>query len=269
MHNVTLRLIVNCGPTEEFIARCLESVRAQSFERWEAYVTMDPCGDQTLAAALAATQGDPRIHLHQNKTRLYSMVNLIDAVRRSEAHVEDVFVTLDGDDWFATPEALGIIHKTYMATDCWMTYGSWISDLPSGEGRWPAYPEGLIDFRGHKWLGTAVRTWKRWLWDLIDDRDFRDATGAYFRVTEDQALMLPMLEMSGTGRARHIPEVLMVYNRSSPHACVYTCREEMFDNADYIRSRPPYVRLKEKPKFERNGFKAEKNGYKHAGSFGQ
>ena len=78
--------------------------------------------------------------------------------------------------------------------------------------------------------------------------------------------MLPMLEMSGTGRARHIPEVLMVYNRSSPHACVYTCREEMFANEDYIRSCPPYARLKEKPKFERNGFKAAKNGYKHAGS---
>src|SRR5215471_3451517 len=220
MHNITLRLIVNCGPTEEFISRCLASVRTQSFKDWEAYVTVDACGDRTLEVALAETQGDPRIHVHQNKTRLYSMVNLINAVRRSEAHAEDVFVTLDGDDWFATPEALGIIHKTYTETDCWMTYGSWISDLPSREGLWPAYPEGLTDFRGHKWLGTAVRTWKRWLWDLIDDRDFRDAGGTYFRVTEDQALMLPMLEMSGTERARHIREVLMVYNRSSPHACV-------------------------------------------------
>jgi glycosyltransferase involved in cell wall biosynthesis len=256
-----LRIIVNCGPSEEFISRCLTSVREQSFEGWEAYVTVDPCGDQTFEEALAARQGDRRIHVHQNTTRLYSMVNTINAIGGSNAHPEDVFVVLDGDDWFATPEALRIIHDTYLETDCWMTYGSWISSLASGEGRWPAYPEALTDFRGHPWLGTAMRTWKRWLWDLIDDRDFRDAKGAYFRVTEDQAVILPMLEMSGTARARHIAEVLMVYNRSSPHACVYTCREEMFANTDYIRSLPPYTRLTEKPKLERHGLNIAANGH--------
>ena len=177
MHNIKFRLIVNCGPSEEFISRCFTSIRALSSEYFEDYVTVDPCGDRTFEEALAAWQGDPRIHVVQNKTRLYSMVNLINAVRRSDAHPEDVFVVLDGDDWFATAKALSIIHEAYTGTDCWMTYGSWISDLPSGEGHWPAYPEGLTDFRGYKWLGTAVRTWKRWLWDLIYDQDFRDAAG--------------------------------------------------------------------------------------------
>ena len=32
-------------------------------------------------------------------------------------------VVLDGDDWFATPDALGIIHETYRRRNCWMTYG--------------------------------------------------------------------------------------------------------------------------------------------------
>ena len=96
-------------------------------------------------------------------------------------------------------------------------------------------------------LGTAVRTWKRWLWDLIDDRDFRDAGGDYFRVTEDQATMLPLLEMSGVDRAKHIGEVLMVYNRSSPYACATTRREEMLANCGFIRARPPYRRLAQRP----------------------
>ena len=114
-------------------------------------------------------------------------------------------------------------------------------------GRWPAYPDDLTDFRNHEWLGTAVRTWKRWLWDLIDDRDFRNADGHYFRVTEDQAAMMPMLEMSGARRARHVEDVLMVYNRSSPHACAYTRREEMLANSEYIRALPPYARLAARP----------------------
>jgi len=37
--------------------------------------------------------------------------------------------------------------------------------------------------------------------------------------------MLPMLEMSGTDRARHIPDVLMIYNRiTRTPAARCTCR---------------------------------------------
>ncbi len=238
-----LKIIVNCGPSEPYIGRCLASIRSQSFVNWEAYVTIDPCGDRTLHEGVCARDGDPRIHLHANKTRQYSMVNLIQAIKRSAAPPEDVIVVLDGDDWFATVDALAIIHNTYAKFACWMTYGSWIADPPKMRGMWPAYPDGTTDFRNAPWLGTAVRTWKKWLWDLIDDRDFRDAQGNYFRVTEDRAAMLPMLEMSGTSKAKHIPDLLMIYNRFSPHACAYTLRDEMLANSDYLQARPPYSKL--------------------------
>lgn len=245
-----LKIIVNCGPAELYIARCLASILSQSFVDWHAYVTIDPCGDGTHRQASLARAGDPRIHIHQNNDRQFTMANLIQGIRWSAARSEDVVVVLDGDDWFATPDALQIIHDTYRQFDCWMTYGSWVSDQPRMQGMWPAYPEDVSDFRNHQWLGTAIRTCKRWLWDLIDDRDFRDAKGNYFRVTEDQAAMLPMLEMSGTRKAKHIQDALMVYNRSSPHACVYTCRDEMLANGEYLKTRPRYSRLLEKPNFE-------------------
>lgn len=245
-----IKIIVNCGPAELYIARCIASIRCQSFAAWQAYVTVDPCGDDTSLQACLAGEGDSRIHVHRNSERQFSMANLIHGVRWSAAQREDIIVVLDGDDWFATPDALRIIHDTYRQSNCWMTYGSWVADRPVMQGMWPAYPEGLSDFRSHRWLGTAVRTWKRWLWDLLDDRDFRDAHGNYFRVTEDQAVMLPMLEMSGTAKARHIQDVLMVYNRSSPHACAITCRNEMLANSEYLKTRPPYPRLLEKPGFE-------------------
>jgi glycosyltransferase involved in cell wall biosynthesis len=242
-----MKILVNCGPAEQYITRCLESILAQRFADWEAYVTIDPCSDSTGDLARLAARAEPRIHVHQNEERLFTMANVLHGVERSGAQPEDVIVILDGDDWFATPEALRTIHAAYLQTDCWMTYGSWMPDRPVMPGCWPAYPDGLIDFRNHTWLGTAVRTWKRWLWDLIDDRDFRDEDGRYFRVTEDQATMFPMLEMSGTAKARHIPEVLMIYNRSSPHACAATRREEMLANSEYLKKRPPYARLAAKP----------------------
>jgi glycosyltransferase involved in cell wall biosynthesis len=241
-----LILIVNCGPAEEYIEDCLVSIQRQSVEEWQAFVTVDPAGDATLERARDARGDDSRIHIHGNARWQGPMVNTIQAVRASGARPDDVTVVLDGDDKFAMPDALHIIENAYREFDCWLTYGSWLSNLADGQGMWPAYPEGLQDFRSHRWLGTAVRTWKRWLWDLVDDSDFRDASGEYLAVGEDQAILLPMLEMSGP-RARHIPQALMIYTRSSPHRVCYTRDAESRSNSAYLTSLPPYSRLKNRP----------------------
>jgi glycosyltransferase involved in cell wall biosynthesis len=234
----------------------LASVHAQTYSNWQAYVTIDPCGDRTGEAARIASDGDARIEIVRNRTRLFAMQNLINGIQRSQAAPDDVIVVLDGDDWLASEHALGIIASTYERHDCWATYGSWLSNDPSQSGmprgRWPAYDSGTTDFRNTTWLGTAVRTWKKWLWDLVDDHDFRDANGNYFGVTEDQASMLPILEMSGTARARHIEEVLMIYNRTTPHACGKLRYQEMLANCAYLRGQRAYSRLHDRPRLEIN-----------------
>jgi hypothetical protein len=182
---------------------------------------------------------------------MYSMHNLAAAMDRCRAIPDDVAVVLDGDDTLATPEALSIVAGVYAQTDCWMTYGSWISNDPAHHGMprglWPAYQDGENRFRELPWLGTALRTWKKWLWDLIDPRDFRDAEGEWLRYAEDQATMLPMLEMSGTEHARHIADVLMIYNRTTPHACGKVAYREMTGTAAWLRTRPAYAKLARRP----------------------
>jgi glycosyltransferase involved in cell wall biosynthesis len=246
------RIFINCGPFEKVIRTCLESVINQSFTNWAAYVTVDPCGDKTFANAVKIAATDPRIHVCRNLTRRYSLRNLVDAIGRSKAGPEDVIAMLDGDDWFASRDALRIIAETYERSGCWMTYGSWLSNVPgpSGrhDGRWPAYAEGTSDFRHTRWLGTAVRTWKKWLWDLIDDSDLRGSSGDYFRIGEDQAIMLPMLEMSGTARAKHIPDPIMVYNKTIRYVIPESIEEERQDVAALIDRRAPYRRLEAKPR---------------------
>jgi hypothetical protein len=207
-------------------------------------VTVDPCGDGTHGAALRAAGQDNRIQVVANEHRLYSMHNLIRSVRRSLAEPDDVFVALDGDDWFAHKHSLRIIADTYAEHDCWITYGSWISNWVGEDGErpgmWPAYPDGTTNFRRSRWLGTAVRTWRKWLFDRIEDRDLRDATGGYYRVSEDQALMLPMFEMSTTRKARHIANGLMVYNQMNPWGSGLHMAAEMERNAIHLDRQKSY-----------------------------
>jgi hypothetical protein len=178
------------------------------------------------------------------------MYNLIQAIRGSEAEPEDVILTLDGDDWFSAGNALRTIAEVYEKSDCWITYGSWLSNVtgPSGRpnGLWPAYPDGTSDFRRHRFLGTAVRTWKRWLWDHLQDEDLRSESGKYVRVSEDQMIMIPLLEMCGTSRAKHIAAPIMVYNKTAVYPFDDSVTQEGVRNGYLIDSRRPYKRLNEK-----------------------
>lgn len=246
---MTFKIIINCGPCERFIGKCLHSVISQSEKEWEAYVTVDACGDETFAKAVEAAAGDPRIRIMRNEVRRYSLYNQIAAIERAEAQPEDVIVHLDGDDWFARTDALEIIRNTYEHFDCWMTYGSWFSDPGAlTPGMWPPYPEGTTDFRHHRWLGTAVRTWKQWLWEHLDQSALRDDAGKYFRIAEDRAIMIPLLEMCGTTRAKHIAAPIMVYNQAAAAPDAETVAEAE-RNVRIVESRPPYKCLSSKITF--------------------
>jgi glycosyltransferase involved in cell wall biosynthesis len=236
-------VIVNCGFCEREIARCIGSLRAQTFGDWQAWVNCDRKGDATLRNAIEAAKGDARFEITQNPRRLYPMENILRTTERSGATEEDVIVIVDGDDWLVRPDAFAIIAAAYERDDCWLTYGSWISDDPRQPGCWSAYPEGTTDFRAAPWLGTAVRTWKRWLFERIDDADFRDETGRYLRLTEDMACMLPMLEMATTARATHIAEPLLFYNRFSDHDRGRALADEGRRNTVYLRGRAAYEAL--------------------------
>jgi glycosyltransferase involved in cell wall biosynthesis len=235
-----LKVIVNCGPCEEWIGHCLSSLRSQSYRNWQAFVSVDPCGDRTYQRAIEGAVHDPRIHITRNERRHFAMRNLVDGVARSKAAPEDVIVVLDGDDWLMHDDALLLIARAHASQDCWMSYGSWLSNDPDTPGCWPRYPDEITNFRTHRWLATAIRTWKKWLWDLIDPNDFLDRRGEYLRVVEDLASMFPMMEMSTVRRIRHIPDPLMLYNRTNPNCTMQVMSDEMEENALWLRSRPRY-----------------------------
>ncbi|WP_263352901.1 glycosyltransferase family A protein [Acidicapsa acidisoli] len=246
-----LKVYINCGPCAEFVGKCITSVREQSYPDWEAWVTVDACGDDTYTHAARAARGDARFHLRRNQTRKYSMHNLVHAIQRSRPEPEDVIVCLDGDDWFSDRNALCIVAETYEKFNCWVTYGSWRSNVPrltgGYDGLWPAYPEGTTDFRHHRFLGTAVRTWKKWLWDCLKDEDLRSDSGEYVRVSEDQMIMIPLLEMCGTQKARHIAAPIMTYNKVPQYAQDESLNREGLRNGELIERRTPYMRLLAKP----------------------
>ena len=88
-----------------------------------------------------------------------------------------------GDDWLADDDALRMIAKAYEQFDCWMTYGSWLSNVPGPSGRPNGARNGcsassvtihgdtvvakFFDRNGprgwysHAWMSRAVQSLKR------------------------------------------------------------------------------------------------------------
>ena len=108
-----LFVVVNCGPCAPFIGKCLASLKSQTYRNWHAMVTVDPCGDQTYEAAVAAAHGDRRISVHRNSIRRYSLENLIRAIEQASLGPEDVIVILDGDDWLNVDHGLAVVAEAY------------------------------------------------------------------------------------------------------------------------------------------------------------
>ena len=155
-------------------------------------------------------------------------------------------ILLDGDDWFSSSKVLSRLSTEYVSKDCLLTYGSYVY-FPTGlRGVEPSeYSEKVIKnntFREDQWRASHLRTFKHSLWKHIDYKDLKDEQGNFFKMTYDQAIMLPLLEMAGK-RTSYISDILHVYNKENPLNIDKNKGKEQYELAQKIRSKPAYARL--------------------------
>ena len=173
-------------------------------------------------------------------------LNISDTIKTINARPKDVIILLDGDDWFANNLTLTHLNSYYNDEECWMTYGSYVMHPHAVRGPEPSpYPNHVIEqntYRQDQWRASHLRTFRKDLWDKIDNEDLKDANGNYYKMTYDQAIMLPLLEMSGH-RCKFIPEIMHVYNKENPLNVDKVNTQEQVRIANEIRSKNPYKRL--------------------------
>tara|TARA_B100000131_G_scaffold277235_1_gene280938 strand:+ start:892 stop:1620 length:729 start_codon:yes stop_codon:yes gene_type:complete len=232
----------NC---EAWIQKGIESVRSQTYKNFKCHIIDDCSTDRTAQIVQSQIEGDDRFSLTVNKERNYALHNFYEGFRHASDSDEDILVTLDGDDWFAGDFVLDRVNKAYEETNCLMTYGSFI-EYPSGVTH-PYYLTPYNDqvlenslFRDVPWKASQLRTFKKKLWDKVKKEDLFDAaTGTFYEVTYDLAMMFPMLEMAGK-RSTHIKDLIYVYNKQNPISDMYVREQEQLQKAEEIRKKPRY-----------------------------
>ena len=222
----------------KFIGLCLDSILEQDYKRYKVIVVDDHSTDGTWELIKTYPVKSVRNDKH-NGSPVANTKRGIDLCAKNK---EDIIVIVDGDDCLAGDFVLWYLNEVYQG-DIWLTYGQYypLSGYPLNWCR--PVPDTRTYRKSHEWYTTALRTFKRKLWDKIDDNDLR-YNGEYAHGGSDRAYMYPMIEMAGKKHIKFIDEILYIYNDIHPNNFIKDNGNLQGNiETNYIISKPIYKEL--------------------------
>lgn len=230
------------------IKECIKSIerQTQAFPRNRlggvAVVVIDDASDPDKRSSIVGGfYGFSDLDLIVNTERKWALRNTVEAIQQ-HGRPGDVIVLVDGDDKLNSVDALVRIHAAYLG-GAWCTYGNFATD--SNTLSWMApYTRKVVQagtYREAPFSASHPLTFRKELFDKIDQKDFLDDKGEWFKFAYDAALFLPMLEMARE-RAVYIPDPIYVYNMSVEEP-ERKYPEEQTRVRDQIYAKTPYPRL--------------------------
>jgi hypothetical protein len=233
----------NCEP---WILKCLESIENQRYSNFHCFVVDDMSTDNSAAIIEQFVSNKNNFTFIKNVSKKFALANIASVLNKDCVSSDDVDIILDGDDWFSSYNVLSYLNEIYVKENILMTYGTYIYYPHGTIGIEPSeYPSSVIQhnsFRQDKWRASHLRTFKHNLWLNLNMEDLKDKSGNFYQTAYDQALMLPLLEMS-SDRSKYIDKILHVYNRSNPLNVDKVKQQIQYQKSLEIRNKKPYVRL--------------------------
>ena len=231
---------------ESYLPQCIQSIKRQKYENFQCTLIDDMSTDNSYEVARQLTDSDDRFRVVKNTNKKFALHNIVDAISSANQNPEDVIILLDADDWFSSDFCLNHLNMLYSDDDCWMTYGSYVMFPHAIKGPEPSeYPKHIIDnnlYRSDVWRASHLRTFRFHLWGKLDTEDLKDQDGNYYKMAYDQAIMLPLIEMSSE-RCKYVPEIMHVYNKANPLNVDKIKAQEQKQTALNIRKKSKYKRV--------------------------
>ena len=225
----------------EYIEKCLNSIRTQTFSNFKCYITDDLSTDNTRQVIKKVINGDERFILIENETKKYQPGNYDYVIRDLNLDDDEICVEVDGDDWLPNSGVFQKINDVYSNDDVWLTSGSF--KYQDGRPGFANPPTIFENYRKQTFTLSHLRTWKSWLWKKIQVEDLKDENNCYWKVAGDLSFMYPMIEMSGKEKFKFINDILYVYNESNPINDHKVDIRLTIELANKIRNKKPYNKI--------------------------
>jgi len=210
MDNPTVTIVTPTYNHANFIADCIESVRAQTYELWEMIVVDDGSDDETTDIVRTYARADQRVQLieqpHLGPTRLNETYN-----RALEEGKGDWVAVLEGDDYWLPARLESQVQYTQPNTI--VIYGAYFDEIDEKlrPGMRPPF-EGVLSTHEFSRYLLLNQSHMIAVTQLIR-RDSLDAIGGFLQrgspAAVDMATMLELVRLPGG--VVYLPEPLGVW----------------------------------------------------------
>lgn len=177
----------------ETINRSILSVWFQTHPNWKIIIRDDISNDGTFESVqnLKKQLGipDEKISIKRNTEKLWEVANILDMLK--ECNSDDIICRLDADDWLCDCDAITILNHRYnsLEVDAIWTNHRWDFSRTNISKELPKN----ADPYKHPWVSSHLKTFRKKLIEVVDDKNFRGENGEYFKRIGDQAIYLPVL----------------------------------------------------------------------------
>jgi len=202
--------------TKDYFKKNLDSIVSQKYSNFIVIYVNDASTDDTplsVSKYIHEKGLEDKVFQVHNKIRMGALANLDKTVRHLKSN--EIVVVVDPDDWLAHDNVLAYLNQVYEDPNVWLTYGQFSISPTDAPGFASQIPQDVIEQNTFRSSGgaTHLKTFYAGLYQHIshDDLLFQ---GQYYPLAWDNAILMPMLEMSGI-HSRFIPDVLYVYNKMS------------------------------------------------------
>jgi len=214
----------NCA---NYIARCIISVASQDYDNYQHILIDDASTDNTLEVILATlnllpTDVKNKFTVISNSENLGAVRNQIQNIR-SLISDDSIVMLLDGDDSLISDNTVLSYYNSIYDGTTEFTYGScWsmVDSIPLISQPYPDKVKQNKSYRSHhfNWIlpYTHLRTFKKSLLNNIDDSQFQDSTGNWYKAGGDGSVFYALIESADPNKIKCIQDIVYNYNDASP-----------------------------------------------------
>jgi glycosyltransferase involved in cell wall biosynthesis len=203
-------IIVPCFNAERNLENLRLSLEEQTDNRWQCIFINDISSDNTQNKIDQICKNNSKFSSINNVEKKYALRNIVEQSREYENSENIAIGVIDGDDQLCNPRAIEYVLKAYEnGEDVVWTAHKW--DI-NGMNISKSIPSSIDPYHW-PWCSSHFRTFRSCLLKNINDKNFKNPWGKWFKRGYDQALMLPLLYL--TDKRCYIEEVCYLYNIES------------------------------------------------------
>jgi glycosyltransferase involved in cell wall biosynthesis len=188
----------------ETVARSILSVWFQTYPNWKILIRDDVSTDNTLEIVKQLKKdlgcSDDKIQIKRNDEKNWEVKNILEMLEETDSN--DIICRLDADDWLCDCDALTIIDSCYrqLEVEALWTSHRWSFNSHNISAALPKEADPYT----HPWVSSHLKTFRKKLIENVNDENFRNEDGEYFKRIGDQAIYLPVLN-NAAGNWYHLP----------------------------------------------------------------